>query len=97
MSAARIGRVRMKNGGAEVRVLHHSPRANNDLVNTLKETLALARQGRLLSYASVSTHDEGEFTRTTWAFGAEHPAERLRALGSVRQLESKLYGEWWGG
>ena len=96
MSAARIGKIRMKAGGAEVRVLHHSPRANNDLVKTLMNALALAQSGKLLSYALISTHDEGEFTRTTWAFGADHPGERLRALGSVRRLEHQIYSEWYG-
>ena len=64
MSGCRIGRVRMKNGGADVRVLH-TPVREDDGENWNGKMIANARHladfGPVASYVVVAVYEDGTY------------------------------------
>ena len=59
MTDCRIGNIRMKDGGAELRIFRQTPKpANEKTVKTLEYVLAEARSGRLQSVAVAGIADD---------------------------------------
>lgn len=66
--SCRIGKIRMKNGGAEVRVLETPHAGNPEVVASLISLLDRARRGHMIALAYVAVRPDG-CVSTAWVNG----------------------------
>ena len=64
MTRCKIGKVRMKNGGAPVYLISSQPNSKSDTVLRLEEALEMARCGNLLEFCLVGALKNDLITTT---------------------------------
>ena len=82
MSGCRIGRVRMKNGGADVHVLHNPNKGCNDIPDMLREAANNIESGRVPveSGAAVFQHADDTISIYGWGEYGNRPAAQFIGL-----------------
>lgn len=85
MSEARIGKVRMKAGGAEVRVLHTVERG--EMAQALMENATNAVKGgrSVVGFALVAMYDDASFYSVARTQFADMPFNRFAFVGMVTE------------
>ena len=87
---ARIGRVRMKNGGADLRVIEgFAPRERNaeetKEATLLRAAREIASEGPVATFVIVAFSPEGR-SAFNWRFGEDSPISRTMLPGYVGEL-----------
>ncbi len=94
IGACRIGKVRMKGGGAELTILPARPpmsEANEGVASALEYALSVLRERRLLGFAMVMRHEEpdGEIVQSQMS-GIPDEGARMALLGLLRVCENRI-------
>ena len=85
MSAARIGRVRMKSGGADVRVLPSVERGEMEAAFMAQASHALSDGRPVVAFALVAMYDDASFYSAARTQFGDMPFNRYAFVGMVTE------------
>lgn len=94
MTGCKIGKIRLKNGGAELRVFEGRPKLPNaEAVAYLEQALSKARRGEFQSVAIAAVTNEGY---ANCAFAVSQHDNVLLLLGATEWVADRLMDEAYG-
>lgn len=86
----RIGKIKPKNGSAEISVIHRPNDVNTELIEHLVKALAHARRGRCLGFALVSrVLLENEDVEVCMSYARDEQADDEKLIGSIDRLKQR--------